>query len=121
MLVARNADIEGRSVETIEGLPVQGEVNLKALAVGARMVALEIRYRAGANSPVHTHSHESLCYVVEGEARFIIGDEAATLKAGDVCRHPEGVPHSIEAIQDTTVLEVKSPPQPLEQFLGTGE
>ena len=67
------------------------------------------------------HQHESLCYIVKGKVRMVVGEETYTLEAGDVCRHPDGVPHSIEALDDTTVVEIKSPAQPLEQFLGTSQ
>ena len=117
MLVSRNADAEGRAITTIEGLPVRGDVTVKALMSGDRMVMLEVRYSAGSASPVHVHQHESLCYVVSGRAEATVGDESFTLGPGDVCLHPDGVPHGLEAIVDTTVIEVKSPAQPLEQFL----
>ena len=48
----------------------------------------------------------------------MVEDETFIVGAGDACRHPEGVTHSVEAIEDATILEIKSPAQPLEQFLG---
>ena len=118
MLISRNADVEERAINAIEGLPVHGDVTVKPLIGGDRMVMLEIHYTAGSGSPVHAHQHESLCYVVSGRAEATVGDGSFTLGPGDVCRHPEGVAHGINAIEDTTVIEVKSPAQPLEEFLG---
>jgi len=120
MLLVKNEDIDRRVLSIIEGKPVQGSIGLKALMSGDRMVILEIKYEAGSSSPVHTHSHESLCYVVSGTAKVKVGDQSSTVGPGDVCRHPEGVPHSVEAIDDLVVVEVKSPAQPLESFLGMG-
>ena len=119
MLVSRNADTEGQAITAIEGLPVRGDVTVKPLMSGDRMVMLEVRYSAGSASPVHIHQHESLCYLVSGRAEATVGDESFTLGPGDVCRHPDGVPHGLEAIEETIVIEVKSPAQPLDQFLGT--
>ncbi|MCH8205824.1 MAG: cupin domain-containing protein [Chloroflexi bacterium] len=119
MLVSRNADAERQAITAIEGLPVRGDVTVKPLMSGDGMVMLEVHYAAGSASPVHVHQHESLCYVVSGRAEATVGDESFTLGPGDVCRHPDGVPHGLEAIEETTVIEVKSPAQPLEQFLGT--
>ena len=118
MLIRRNVDVEGRAINAIEGLAVHGDVTVKPLMGGEHMVMLEIRYAAGSGSPMHVHRHESLCYIVSGRAEATVGEESFTLGPGDVCRHPEGVPHGIDAIEDTTVIEVKSPAQPLEQFLG---
>ena len=119
-LVARNADVDSRAIDTIEGLPLRGDVSMKPLMEGDLMIMLEIRYPTGSGSPMHAHQHESVCYVVEGVVNVVVGEESHTLRAGDACRHPEGVPHSIEAVEAATILEIKSPAQPLDQFLGTG-
>ena len=118
MLVSESSKIGRKIIRTLEGLPVKGDVGVKSLMEGERMTLLEIHYPAGSASPVHSHNHESLCYVVEGKAKVVIGDESFILKSGDVCRHPEAVLHGIEAIEPTTVIEIKSPVQLLSQFLG---
>ena len=120
MLLVRNEDVDRRAVKIIEGLDVEGNVGLKALMSGDHMVLLEIRYEAGSSSLVHSHSHESLCYIVSGTARATVGDQASIVGPGDVCRHPEGMPHSVEAIEDLVVVEIKSPVQDLQSFLGMG-
>ena len=120
MLLVSNEDVDRRPVKVIEGLDVEGSVGLKALMSGEHMVLLEIRYEAGSSSPVHSHSHESLCYIVSGTARATVGDEVSVVGPGDVCRHPEGVPHRVEAIEDLVVVEIKSPAPDLGNFLGMG-
>ena len=112
------AEAEGRFITTIEGLPVRGDVTVKPLMSGDRMVMLEVHYSAGSASPVHVHRHESLCYVISGRIRGTIEGESVILGPGDACRHPEGVEHSVEALEDALILEIKSPAQPLDQFLG---
>jgi quercetin dioxygenase-like cupin family protein len=49
---------------------------------------------------------------------MVVGKEEYVLGAGDVCLHPQGVSHSVEGVEDSLVVEIKSPTQPLEQFLG---
>ena len=119
LIVAKNKDVEPKAIKMIEGLPARGDVRMRPLMVGDQMIMLEIEYRKGAASPVHTHQHESVCYIVKGRATIVVGDETYTLGPGDTCRHPEGVSHGIEALEDTIVVEVKSPVQALDQFLGT--
>ena len=121
MIVAKSGDVPRRAMHAIEGRPVRGEVSVKALMEGDRMVMLEVHYPSGTGSPLHAHRHESLCYVVSGRVRVVVGEEAHTLGPGDACRHPEGVAHGIEALEDATILEIKSPAEPLDQYLGTGE
>jgi quercetin dioxygenase-like cupin family protein len=120
MIVARSADVPERAIKTIEGLPVQGEVHMKPMMAGDQMVMLEIHYPAGSGSPPHVHQHESVVYVLRGKVRMVVDQETFVLDAGDACRHPQGVTHGVEAIEDATILEIKSPVQALEQFLGTG-
>ncbi len=58
MIVARNDDVEGLAIRTVEGVPMQGEVTMKPLMAGDEMVMLELRYPQGAGSPLHAHDHE---------------------------------------------------------------
>jgi len=119
MIVARNMDVQHRTLKTVEGLPFRGEAGIKTLMQGNLMSMLEIHYPAGVGSPLHAHTHESLCYVVKGQVKVVVGEETFTLGAGDACRHPEGVPHRIEGVEDSMIVEIKAPAQHLDQFLGT--
>jgi quercetin dioxygenase-like cupin family protein len=38
----------------------------------------------GTESPRHDHDNEQINYVLEGEVEFLSGDEAVTLRAGEV-------------------------------------
>ena len=120
MYVVRDAQVDYRRIKRVQGLATKGAVEAKALFGGENMVMIKMHLPAGAGSPPHTHEHESLCYVVSGRVKVVIEGESYVLEAGDVCRHPEGVVHGIEGLDDSIVLEVKSPAQPLEQFLDTG-
>lgn len=107
-----------RQVENVNNF---GDVSVKPLMVGDEMTLLEITFPAGAGSPLHIHQHESLCYVVSGRIRVTVADEVFEMGAGDVCRHPRGVSHGIVGLEHAVVVEVKSPAQPLGQFLGLSE
>ena len=37
---------------------------------------------------------------------------------GDVCRHPKGMPHALEAIEESVVVEIKSPAPDIGAFFG---
>ena len=81
------------------------------------MTLLEVRFSAGATSSLHAHAHESLIYVVKGKLRITVGDESHVLGPGDACRNPTGVSHAVEALDESTFVEVKSPAPPLDSFL----
>ena len=119
MIVSRNSDVDYRTVTSVEGLPVTGSARVKPLLQGDEMTIMQMVYAEGASSPMHSHDHESLLYVISGKVQAIVGDETYTLQPGDVCRHPIGVPHNVEALEQSTFLEVKSPAPSLEQFAST--
>lgn len=119
MIVSRNSDVEYRTVTSVEGLPVTGSARVKPLLQGDEMTIMQMVYAEGASSPMHSHDHESLLYVISGKVQAIVGDETFTLQPGDVCRHPIGVPHNVQALEQSTFLEVKSPAPSLEQFAST--
>ena len=48
--------------------------------------------------PPHTHSHEQVTYVAEGEILFFIGDESTRLVPGDMVAVPPDLPHTIQLL-----------------------
>jgi quercetin dioxygenase-like cupin family protein len=109
-LVARHADIADVVVSSIEGKPVQGRLLVKPVLRGERMTMLELHYQAGTKAPLHTHTHESLIYVISGRVKTQIGGDVYVLGPGDAARHPPGVLHTVEALVESRIIEVKSPP-----------
>ncbi len=119
MIVSKNADVASLVVTSIEDKPVSGSLLLKPLIRGSQMTLLELHYQPGTNAPIHVHAHESLVYVVKGLVKTTVGNEVYVLGAGDVGCHPQGVSHTVEAIEESIVIEIKSPAPDLAQFLGT--
>ena len=110
MIKSRNADVEAVAVSAVEGKPMYGgHMLVKPLIKGDEMTFLEIHYAAGVGAPLHSHTHESVAYVVKGKVKSTVGSEEFIMGPGDVCRHPKGVLHGLEAIEDSVVVEVKSP------------
>jgi len=59
--------------------------------------------------PEHSHVNEQVATVERGALRFRIGDRELVLGAGQSVAIPSNVPHSVVAIEDTTVVDVFSP------------
>jgi quercetin dioxygenase-like cupin family protein len=105
-------------VNAIEGKPTYGgDMLVKPLIKGDEMTFLEISYAAGVGAPLHTHTHESIAYVVKGKIKSTVGSEEFIMGPGDVCRHPKGVLHGLEAIEESVVVEIKSPAPEISAFL----
>ena len=110
MLSSRNADVQAIAVNAVEGKAVYGGTLLvKPLIKGDEMTFLEIHYSPGVGTPLHTHTHESIAYVVKGKVKSTVGAEEFIMGPGDVSRHPAGVLHGLEAIEESVVVEIKSP------------
>jgi quercetin dioxygenase-like cupin family protein len=119
VISARNPDVTEIRVNSVEGKPTYGgELAVKPLMKGEEMTFLEIRYAAGVGAPLHTHAHESIAYVVSGKVKSTVGNTAFIMGPGDVCRHPKGVLHGLEAIEDSVVVEIKAPAPDLAAFFG---
>ncbi len=48
--------------------------------------------------PPHSHPHEQVTYVAEGEVMFFMDGEPTHLHAGDLVSIPGGVPHCIQVL-----------------------
>ena len=89
-----------------------GRVEVKPMMVGDDMLMVEFFQEAGVRIPQHVHAdHESIVYLLRGRMDLTVGEERFVAAAGDVWRHPVGVPHSSLALEDCVAVEVKSPPR----------
>jgi quercetin dioxygenase-like cupin family protein len=120
VIKAKNADVKTIAVSAVEGKPTfGGDMMVKPLMKGDEMTFLEIHYAPGVGAPLHTHTHESIAYVVKGKVKSTVGSDEFIMGPGDVCRHPIGVLHGLEAIEESVVVEIKSPAPDLAAFLAT--
>jgi quercetin dioxygenase-like cupin family protein len=97
-----------------------GNMLVKPLIKGDEMTFLEIHYAAGVGAPLHTHTHESIAYVVKGKVKSTVGSEEFVMGSGDVYRHPKGVLHGLEAIEYSVIVEIKSPAPEIGAFFAIG-
>jgi quercetin dioxygenase-like cupin family protein len=66
-------------------------------AAGEQMMLSLAEFEPGAVVEAHSHPHEQVGIVLEGEARFIVGDEERVLSPGDMYTIPGGVTHRVVA------------------------
>jgi quercetin dioxygenase-like cupin family protein len=76
---------------------------------GARETLAQIYLKRGAVVPRHAHESEQMTYVLQGALKVLVSGEEVTLREGEVLHIPSGVPHQVEALDDTFVLGVFSP------------
>lgn len=76
---------------------------------GEEMTLAQITLGAGAAVPEHAHPNEQIATVLSGRLRFVVGGEARELGAGESVLIAGGVPHRVDALEDSIVLDVFAP------------
>ena len=54
----------------------------------------------------HSHPHEQIIYIVEGECDVIVGNESARMGPGDMVRIPSNVEHDLRVVGDKPVVDL---------------
>ena len=67
------------------------------------------RFTRGAELPEHSHPHEQVTQINEGEFEFTLDGETRILTAGDVAVVPPYAVHSGQAIEDCFIFDVFHP------------
>ena len=77
---------------------------------GEKLLLALVDLEANTILPAHSHPHEQISYILEGELEFEIAGEKRVLKAGDIAVIPGGVEHSvIVGSSPVKVLDTFSP------------
>lgn len=84
------------------------EMIARKAIVGARETMAQTFLKRGALVPRHSHHAEQMIYVLQGVLRLRVGDDAITLREGEVVCVPPAAPHQIEALDDTFVLDIQA-------------
>ncbi|MBM3503573.1 MAG: cupin domain-containing protein [Alphaproteobacteria bacterium] len=110
VLFRADKDIPYEEIHAVEGVKEMGELSLKVLMVTENFVVLKAKRGKGLIDPIHQHDdHESVAMLLYGKLKMKIGDKEFLATTGDVWRHPPGVPHYSEALEECVQVEIKSP------------
>ena len=84
-------------------------------SIGRRMLHTEtmtvawITLAKGALVPRHQHPNEQIATVLEGRLRFSVDGEEIVAATGESVPLAANVPHEVEALEESVVLDVFSP------------
>jgi quercetin dioxygenase-like cupin family protein len=76
---------------------------------GEAMTLAQITIATGTVVPSHEHPNEQIATVVSGRLRFVVGSEEREVGPGESVLIPGGVPHRVEALEDSVVLDAFAP------------
>lgn len=86
-------------------------IKRRTICSGATMYQMHAELKAGSRMPEHKHAQEQIAHVVRGRMNLIVAGEAHELAAGQAFYLASEVPHAVETIEDTTVIDTFSPPR----------
>jgi quercetin dioxygenase-like cupin family protein len=98
-------------LETVKGR--HGEI----LMAGEKCMMMINTIEPGLPTPPHSHPHEQIGYLQEGEGDLYIGDEKIHLKAQCSFVAPGGVPHNFDATGDKPAVLIECFAPPREDYL----
>ena len=75
------------------------------------MTILRVRFKKGVASPAHQHVHEQVTMLASGAMRFDLAGEKIVLRPGDLLPTPSNLPHGAEALEDSILIDVFTPPR----------
>ena len=87
----------------------------RRMIVGEKEMLVRWEFKKGALAARHSHHHEQVVFMVSGKLRLAVGDDETIMGPNDIVVIPPQVPHEAEALEDTVVIDIFSPPR--EDFL----
>lgn len=92
---------------------LRGDITRRYVTSDKAMIG-EVTFRKGDSVPPHAHENEQFTHVVTGCLAFVLGErgeEAVTVRAGEVIVIPSNLLHAVEALEDTLEYDIFTPPR----------
>ncbi len=86
-----------------------GGTRRKILSHSDNLMAVEVYFEEGAVGAPHTHPHEQIAYIIEGEFEFTNDGEMQVVKAGDSVKFAPNVLHGAVCRKAGKVLDIFTP------------
>ena len=75
------------------------------------MTVARMHLKEGCLVPLHSHHNEQISMIEQGSLRFNLDGAERVVGPGDLVRIPPNVPHSVQALKDSVVVDLFSPPR----------
>ena len=99
------SDSEQRWIDITPG------IRRRTLVTGKTMYQMRAELAAGSQLPEHHHPEEQIAHILCGRIRLIVAGVPHELGVGESFYIGGNVPHAVETLEDTTVLDTFSPPR----------
>ena len=96
---------EGKKLNVFE------EIKSEIIFSGDRLMFLLVDMKPGQFVPEHRHPHEQMGICLKGKAEFVSGGNKFLVEAGMFYWIKPNEPHSVKVMEESTFLDVFSPPR----------
>jgi len=86
-------------------------IRRQTVANGDAMYQMMAELKAGSLMPAHQHPQEQIVHILKGRMRLIVSGVPHELRQGDSFYLAANVPHGVETLEETLVLDTFSPPR----------
>jgi quercetin dioxygenase-like cupin family protein len=86
-------------------------IRRRTITYGTSMYQMIAKLDAGSRMPEHKHPQEQIVHILEGRMKLIVSGVPHELKGGESFYLASDVPHGVETVDDTMVLDTFSPPR----------
>ena len=86
-------------------------IRRRTITWGTSMYQMIAKLDAGSRMPEHKHPQEQIVHILEGRMKLIVSGVPHELKGGESFYLASDVPHGVETVDDTMVLDTFSPPR----------
>ena len=86
-------------------------ITRRTIANGKTMYQMIATLAAGSRMPEHRHEQEQIVHILEGQMRLIVEGVPHDLSTGESFYLASNIPHGVETILPTRVLDTFSPPR----------
>ena len=100
-------------------IPICPGIKRRTLTSGKTMYQMLATLEPGSKMPAHQHPQEQIVHVLSGRMKLIVDGMPHEMKAGDSYYLASNVPHGVETIEETRVLDTFSPPR--DEYLAIDE
>ena len=86
-------------------------IKRQTVTSGKAMYQMLAHLDAGSKMPEHHHPQEQVVYILEGRLKLIVAGTPHEMATGDSYYLASNMPHGVETIEKTRVLDTFSPPR----------
>jgi quercetin dioxygenase-like cupin family protein len=94
-------------------------IKRQTVTSGKTMYQMMAKLEAGSKMPEHRHPQEQIVHILEGRLQLIVDGMPHEMTTGDSFYLAGNVPHGVETMEKTRVLDTFSPPR--DEYLAIDE